>query len=109
MTIEVHVRLFARLRELCGRDELSLELPAGADVSDCFERLAERHPRLAAQRERLGVAVNLDYVTWDHPLEDGDGVTFIPPVSGGRRDGSATTARSDLARPPGSPFPWPRN
>lgn len=83
MAIEVQVRLFARLRELCGRGEIPLELPAGADAGQCFERLVKRHPQLAGHRDRLGVAVNEDYVAWDHLLEDGDVVTFIPPVSGG--------------------------
>jgi molybdopterin converting factor small subunit len=27
--------------------------------------------------------VNLEYTTWDHALQDGDEVAFIPPVSGG--------------------------
>lgn len=84
MAIDVQVRLFARLREVCGSGELSLGLPAGADAAACFEALAERHPGLARHRDRLGVAVNEDYVGWDEPLEDGDVITFIPPVSGGR-------------------------
>lgn len=85
MSIAVQVRLFARLRELCGRGEIHLELPAGADASACFEHLTRECPGVAGQRDRLGVAVNEEYVAWDHALEDGDVVTFIPPVSGGRR------------------------
>jgi molybdopterin synthase sulfur carrier subunit len=33
--------------------------------------------------ERLRVAVNGAFVTWDHALADNDEVVFLPPVSGG--------------------------
>jgi molybdopterin synthase sulfur carrier subunit len=29
------------------------------------------------------MAVNMEYVTQDHPVKDGDEVAFFPPVSGG--------------------------
>lgn len=80
----VRVKLFARLREMCGRDEVEFDLPAGADPRACFRRLAAEHPPLEELEEQLMVAVNEEYAAWDHPLEDGDEVCFIPPVSGGR-------------------------
>ena len=33
--------------------------------------------------DRLRVAVNGAFVSWDHPLADHDEVVFMPPVSGG--------------------------
>lgn len=83
-TLAVGVRLFARVREICGRRRLSLELPAGADVSDAWAMLVERHPRLTEVRARVLPAVNEEYADWDRGLEDGDEIAFIPPVSGGR-------------------------
>lgn len=33
--------------------------------------------------ENVLMAVNLEYVDADHPVEDGDEVAFFPPVTGG--------------------------
>lgn len=81
--VVVEVVLFARIRELVGRESLSLRLPSGTDVDGCFRRLAERHSRLAPLRSRVAAAVNEEYASWDRVLRHGDVVTFIPPVSGG--------------------------
>lgn len=45
--------------------------------------MAARHDGLLGVRNHLRVACNLDFVSWDHPLANGDEVAFIPPVSGG--------------------------
>ena len=31
----------------------------------------------------LRVAVNDEFVSWDHPLQSGDMLAFLPPMSGG--------------------------
>ncbi len=77
------VRLFARLRELCGRESLTLEIDGDATPEGCFRALAASEPRLAALRDRLLVAVNEEYADWYRPLAEGDEVVFVPPVSGG--------------------------
>lgn len=83
-TTNVRVRLFARLRELCGNnDELSLELGPGADPEACFRAVAEEYPAVLELRGRLVVAVNEEYASWTQALQDGDEVAFIPPLSGG--------------------------
>ena len=33
--------------------------------------------------ERMRVAVNDEFVAWDHALVSGDTVAFLPPMSGG--------------------------
>ena len=83
MATSVNVRLFARLRELCGVSELWLELPDGADAEACFAALAEEYPGIARLRQQLAVAINEEYSDWDRVLTSGDEVTFILPVSGG--------------------------
>ena len=80
---DIRVRLFARPREICGTDALQIELDAPADVRQCFAALSARYPAMEPLRERLMVAVNEEYAGWDAPLQDGDEVAFIPPVSGG--------------------------
>lgn len=81
--VHVSVKLFARVREICGSEELAVTLPAGADAASCFDELAARHPRLGGLRDRLLVAVNEEYADWERSLAEGDVVSFIPPVSGG--------------------------
>ena len=76
--MRVTVRLFAMLRQRAGTDELELELPDGARVDDVLDRLAD----LAAGMP-LVLAVNREYAQPDHPLQPGDELALIPPVSGG--------------------------
>ena len=81
--MKVEVLLFARLREVCGRARLEVELEPGATVEDCFSQLAERFPGLGDMRSGVVVALNEDYAAWGDSPADGDTVAFIPPVSGG--------------------------
>ncbi len=80
----VSVRLFAILREAARRDELDVELADGATAGDLVDAVA-REAGLGAvvQPGRVVVAVNREYVPAGHPLQDGDEVALIPPVSGG--------------------------
>ncbi len=79
----VEVLLFARLREVCGQRQISLELAEGTTVADCFAHLADRFPELDGLRESLVVAINEEYAAWDEMAAEGDTIAFIPPVSGG--------------------------
>jgi molybdopterin synthase catalytic subunit len=78
--VQVEVRLFAMLRERAGKSRLTLELPDGARVSDALDELSE-----LAAGVPLVMAVNRDYATPDQPLDPGDELALIPPVSGGER------------------------
>jgi molybdopterin synthase sulfur carrier subunit len=81
--ITVNVLLFAQLRDGFGTDELAASLPSGATGAGLLEWLSQRNPRV---KDLLGVsrlAVNCEYVSVDHRLQDGDEVVVIPPVSGG--------------------------
>jgi molybdopterin synthase catalytic subunit len=80
--MRVTVRLFAILRQRAGRDTLELDLPDGARVSDALAEVDDLAGGL-----KLVMAVNREYAAADHPLEAGDELALIPPVSGG-----ATTA-----------------
>lgn len=82
-TIAVTVKLFAAYQEAYGVPEITLELPSGAAVSTVRDRLIEQRPELAQWRDITGFGVNLQFVTPDQLLQDGDEVVLIPPVSGG--------------------------
>ena len=79
----VTIRLFARLRDLVGRAELSQVLPDDATVRDAWDALVTECPALAAYGSSLSAAVNADYARFTEQLKDGDEVAFLPPVSGG--------------------------
>ena len=72
------MRLFAGLGERGGAAERDLELPDDARVADVWTELG-----LGAEPAGLLYAVNRSYVERDRPLDDGDEVALIPPVSGG--------------------------
>jgi molybdopterin synthase sulfur carrier subunit len=83
--MRVNVLLFGTLRQTVGQDRLTLELPAQATVSQAIRALAEEHADIARllDARQLAFAVNLSYCHPDDPLEDGDELAVIPPVSGG--------------------------
>jgi molybdopterin synthase catalytic subunit len=80
--VKVRLRLFAAYRETVGSSLVEVELDGSPTASDAWRRLVELHPQLA---RLAGPAFALDdrYVPADHPLQDGDELTLIPPVSGG--------------------------
>jgi molybdopterin synthase catalytic subunit len=90
--LHVRVRLFAIQRELAGTREVVLELADGSTVGDAWDAVAARYPVLAPGRPSVRFARNGDYAEPATPLEDGDEVAFIPPVSGGAPDDPAAAA-----------------
>jgi molybdopterin synthase catalytic subunit len=74
----IRVRLFAALRERAGSDEIELELPDGALVSDALDRVGGLTGDVKAV-----LAVNREYASADTALSPGDELALIPPVSGG--------------------------
>jgi MoaE-MoaD fusion protein len=84
--VHVRVRLFAIQRELAGTREVRLELPDGATVGDAWDALVAVHPSLAPGRSSVRFARNGAYADESTPLDDGDEVAMIPPVSGGAAD-----------------------
>jgi molybdopterin synthase catalytic subunit len=74
----VRVRLFAALRQRAGSDEIELELPEGALVSDALERMGG-----LTEDVKAVLAVNREYAPADAALHPGDELALIPPVSGG--------------------------
>jgi molybdopterin synthase catalytic subunit len=93
--MEVTVRCFATLREMAV-DRATMSLPPGASVADAWAALAEAHPGLVPHRPFVRAARNGEYAAWETPLDDGDQVAFLPPVSGGGPSG-LTEAAIDVA------------
>jgi molybdopterin synthase sulfur carrier subunit len=77
--MSVTVRYFASLRERLGRAEDTVDSSAVATVGEVWEKVSGGEPLPG----NVLAAVNLTYVSTDHPVKDGDEVAFFPPVTGG--------------------------
>ena len=82
-SITITVKLFAAFGEAYGVSELTLELPPGTPVSQVLESSIAQHPQLEQWRDRTRFGINMEFVSPDTILQDGDEVVLIPPVSGG--------------------------
>ncbi len=80
-SMHLKIRYFALLREQAGRSEETIETSA-ATPADLYAELNTRYG-FTLPREQLKVAVNGEFSEWTRTLSAGDGVVFIPPVSGG--------------------------
>ncbi len=76
----VTVRYFAVLREQRGRDEERVVLEPADTPATLYRRLFPPGPRGALT---VAFARNLEYVSGDVELADGDEVAFLPPLGGG--------------------------
>jgi len=90
MVLTVKVLLFASAREAAGNiSEMSLELDCDSATTSTFRKaMAEKYPKLSTfvlDEESITLALNEEYVQAGQvlPLENGDTVALIPPISGG--------------------------
>jgi molybdopterin converting factor subunit 1 len=81
--MRVNIRLFARLRDIAGTGELEQVVPEGATIGTVWRAIVTEHPALDEYARVITCARNADYARMNVPVEDGDEVAFLPPVSGG--------------------------
>ncbi|MDE3195171.1 MAG: molybdenum cofactor biosynthesis protein MoaE [Acidobacteriota bacterium] len=81
MTIKV--LFFGLLKDVCGRAEDVLELPAGSTLRSVFDRYAAEFPKLGGMAKTTVLARNHEFASPDDVLAEGDEVALLPPVSGG--------------------------
>lgn len=81
--MRITVQCFARLRELVGRAEWPCEVPAPATIADVWTALVTAFPDAAVMTRSVSSARNTEFASMTTPVEDGDEVAFLPPVSGG--------------------------
>jgi molybdopterin converting factor small subunit len=82
-SIRVTALLFGGLKEVAGSVEESVELAAGSSIEDLFAQFVSRSPELARYRASLVASRNQEFAAWNTPLDSGDEIAFLPPVSGG--------------------------
>jgi molybdopterin converting factor subunit 1 len=79
----ITIRLFARLREIAGASELERTVSEGATARTVWDQLVLEFPALGDYARAVSCAVNEEYARFTTPLNAGDEVAFLPPVSGG--------------------------
>ncbi len=79
--MRVRVLYFASLRDAAGCAEEMLDI-ASQTFAQLYDDARIRHG-FALPRERLRVARNGAFASWDESAAEGDEIAFIPPVSGG--------------------------
>ena len=81
--VAIEVSFYSYFRELTGCEAVKEVVTAGTTLGQLFERLATRFPKLATMRRSTLMAVGLEYQDGAYRLQDGDAVSFFPPVQGG--------------------------
>ena len=81
--MEVRVQVFGMLADKLGKHEIQMDLEEPVTAGSITDALSRQFPDLAELADRVAVAVNMSYVQSDHPIESGDEIALIPPVSGG--------------------------
>jgi sulfur-carrier protein len=84
--ITLRVKSFAILREIIGKEQITLQLPRkdeGTSVADLRIRILELYPEISAHRIPFGIAVNAKMVNDKSVITDFDEIALLPPVSGG--------------------------
>ncbi len=82
-SIRVKVLFFGRLKEVAGGAEESVEVSPGSRIEDLFAGFVARRPEFARYRGSLVASRNQEFAAWSTPLDSGDEIAFLPPVSGG--------------------------
>jgi molybdopterin synthase sulfur carrier subunit len=82
--VRVRVLYFAAVRDLVGRDEETVDLPAGTPRVADFERwIQTHHPSLEGRMGSVRIARNEAFAGREEILGEGDVLALIPPVAGG--------------------------
>jgi molybdopterin synthase catalytic subunit len=79
----IRVLAFARLREVIGASERSLDVPENARIEDAWKALLRNYPALRDERHSTRAARNGQLVSFDEALCEGDELALLPPVGGG--------------------------
>ena len=81
--VQVKVLFFGMLKDIVGRAEEQVELTGAQSLASVFDNYARRFPRLGELSASVVVASNRQFVPRATPVNDGDEIAFMPPVSGG--------------------------
>jgi molybdopterin synthase catalytic subunit len=81
--MRIKIAYFAAVRDAMGRSDDEMELDSGATVADAIAWIKRERSAVSRLLPTARIAVNQEFCAGDHPLNDGDELVIIPPVSGG--------------------------
>lgn len=81
--ISITLKLFAAYQDVLETPDMLMTLAEGTTVGELCDRICTQYPDLKQWQNLTRFGINLQFVDADTPLNDGDEVVFIPPVSGG--------------------------
>lgn len=81
--MQIPVRLSAALAQVSGTPRLQVTVSDGATVADVIAALTALHPGLASRLQRAVAMVGGRHAALADPVNDGEEVAFLLPVSGG--------------------------
>lgn len=77
----INIEYYAILREQRGLSSETIESDAET-AEDLYRELTGKH-QFSMPLDTLKVVVNEEFREWNHAINEGDTVVFIPPVAGG--------------------------
>ncbi|MCH7618587.1 MAG: molybdopterin converting factor subunit 1 [Candidatus Marinimicrobia bacterium] len=81
--MKVKLLLFASLKDIAGRRDLEMELDDGSTLQQVTEKLASLYPEIGRMQNSVRIAINQEFADENIPLNNGDEIAFLPPMSGG--------------------------
>jgi len=79
----VRVVFYGRLKQDAGVKTLEIDLQGAQTVGGLVDHLVAAYPALAAQLGTVAYTLGAELVGPEAPVQDGDELGLLPPVSGG--------------------------
>ena len=81
------IKYFAWLKNITNTEEEKIDDKNITDVKTLKEFLLKKYPQLGKYMKKeddfIRVAINLEYITTNEPINSKDEIALFPPVSGG--------------------------
>lgn len=81
--MKVRATLYAQLRDAAGIQEVDVDLPEAATVSDLLDQVYRKIPALRAHDKTILIGVDVEFVDRNYKLKAGEEIAIMPPVQGG--------------------------
>ena len=81
----ITVKYFATLRSLAGKDEDQFSMGSETTLVNLSHEISKTIPKIGEMilGKKVMVSVNLDVISLDAIIKDGDEIAILPPFSGG--------------------------